>query len=134
MKLILLGMNHRSAPIELRERLAVDESGPLLRKLVAADEIEEAVLLSTCNRVEVLALTRSLDAARHRLRAFFSRDLVRDGGPTDFALDDVTYQLCDGEAVSHLFRVAAALDSMVVGEPQILGQVKDAYRAAVDCG
>ncbi|HXV37765.1 MAG TPA: glutamyl-tRNA reductase, partial [Myxococcota bacterium] len=78
--------------------------------------------------------TRSLDAARHRLRAFFSRDLVRDGGPADFALDDVTYQLYDGEAVSHLFRVAAALDSMVVGEPQILGQVKDAYRAAVDCG
>ena len=132
MKMILLGMNHQSAPIEVRERLAVDEPGPLLQKLVDSDDIEEAVLFSTCNRVEVLALTRSLESARHRLRTFFSRDLARG----DFApdLDEVGYEYRDSEAVRHVLRVTSALDSMVVGEPQILGQIKDAYRAAVECG
>ena len=134
MKMILLGMNHRSAPIEVRERMAVDEPGPLLQKLVDSDDVEEAVLFSTCNRVEVLALTRSLEGARHRLRAFFRRDLARDDHFVDFDFDGVTYEFCDGEAVSHVLRVASALDSMVVGEPQILGQTKDAYRAAVECG
>ncbi len=134
MRLILLGMNHRSAPIEVRECVAVDEPGPLLQKLVASEEIEEAVLFSTCNRVEVLALTRSLDAARHRLHSFFNRDLVRNGVSVNFNLAEVTYEYRDGEAVSHVLRVASALDSMVVGEPQILGQTKDAYRAAVECG
>ena len=132
MKMILLGMNHQSAPIEVRERFAVDEPGPLLQKLVDSDDIEEAVLFSTCNRVEVLALTRSLESARHRLRTFFSRDLARG----DFApdLDEVGYEYRDSEAVRHVLRVTSALDSMVVGEPQILGQIKDAYRAAVECG
>ena len=134
MKMILLGMNHLSAPIEVRERMAVDEPGPLLQKLVDSDDIEEAVFFSTCNRVEVLALTRSLESARHRLRAFFSRGLARDDHSADFDLDQVTYEYRDGEAVGHVLRVASALDSMVVGEPQILGQTKDAYRAAVECG
>ena len=134
MKMILLGMNHLSAPIEVRERMAVDEPGPLLQKLVDSDDIEEAVLFSTCNRVEVLALTHSLENARHRLRAFFRRDLARDDYAADFDLDQVTYEYRDGEAVGHVLRVASALDSMVVGEPQILGQTKDAYRAAVECG
>ena len=61
MKIVLLGMNHESAPVEVREQLAVDEPGPLLRKLTDCEEIDEAVLFSTCNRVEVVALTRSLD-------------------------------------------------------------------------
>ncbi len=132
--MILLGMNHESAPIEVRERLAVDEPGPLLQKLTDSDDIEEAVLFSTCNRVEVLALTRSLEGARHRLRAFFRHDLVRDDNSVDFDFDEVTYEFRDSEAVSHVLRVASALDSMVLGEPQILGQTKDAYRAAVECG
>ena len=132
MKMILLGMNHQSAPIEVRERFAVDEPGPLLQKLVDSDDIEEAVLFSTCNRVEVLALTRSLESARHRLRAFFRRDLPHGDFSPD--LDAVTYEYRDGEAVRHVLRVASALDSMIVGEPQILGQTKDAYRAAVECG
>jgi glutamyl-tRNA reductase len=133
-KMILLGMNHQSAPIEVREQMAVDEPGPLLQKLVDSDDIEEAVLFSTCNRVEVLVLTRSPDSARHRLNAFFSRDLPRGTQPIDFDLADVTYEFRDGEAVSHVLRVASALDSMVIGEPQILGQTKDAYRAAMECG
>ncbi|MFV1978004.1 MAG: glutamyl-tRNA reductase [Myxococcota bacterium] len=132
--MILLGMNHQSAPVEVRELLAVDEPGPLLQKLVASDEIEEAVLFSTCNRVEVLVLTRSLESARLRLVSFFNRDLTRDDHSVEFELDDVTYEYRDNEAVSHVLRVASALDSMVVGEPQILGQTKEAYRLAVECG
>jgi len=133
-KMILLGMNHETAPVEVRERLAVDDPGPLLQKLVASDDIEEAVLFSTCNRVEVLVLTRSLESTRHRLHAFFSRDLARDEHFADFNFEEVTYEYRDGEAVSHVLRVASALDSMVLGEPQILGQTKDAYRAAMECG
>jgi glutamyl-tRNA reductase len=132
--LILLGMNHRTAPIELRERLAVDEPGPLLEKLVASDEIDEAMLFSTCNRVEVLALTRSLDGARIRLRSFFQRELAPDDLSIDGNLDELTYEYRDSEAVLHVLRVASALDSMVVGESQILGQVKDSFRASVECG
>jgi glutamyl-tRNA reductase len=132
--MILLGMNHQSAPIEVRELLAVDDPGPLLQKLITSDEIDEAVLFSTCNRVEVLVLTRSVESARHRLVSFFNRDLSRDDHSVEFELDDVTYEYRDSEAVSHVLRVASSLDSMVVGEPQILGQTKDAYRIAVECG
>jgi len=133
MKIILIGLNHRSAPLEVRERLAVDDVVPPLRKLLASDEIDEAVLISTCNRVEVVALTRSVEAARFRLRSFFSRDL--DGGSPDDGsrLDDHLYEYNDVEAMRHVLRVSSALDSMVVGEAQILGQMKDAYRAAVEC-
>jgi len=133
LKILLVGMNHRSAPVELRERLAVDDPAPALRKLVASDEIDEAVLLSTCNRVEVVALTRSVEAARHRLRSFFRRDLAGDG-PTPTDVEKHVYEFGGAEAVRHVLRVASALDSMVVGEPQILGQTKDAYRAASECG
>jgi glutamyl-tRNA reductase len=134
LKIVLLGMNHESAPIGVRERLAVSEPTPLLEKLVASDEIEEAVLFSTCNRVEVVALTRSPDAARLRLQSFFARDLAENDLPDGHDLANLTYAYEDGHAVRHVLRVASALDSMVVGEPQILGQTKDAYRAAVDCG
>jgi glutamyl-tRNA reductase len=132
--MILLGMNHQSAPVEVRELLAVDDPGPLLRKLVDSDDIEEAALFSTCNRVEVLVLTRSPESARHRLGVFFSRDLTRQGHSVEFDFDEVTYEYHDSEAVSHVLRVASSLDSMVVGEPQILGQTKEAYRIAVECG
>lgn len=133
MKIVLVGMNHRSAPIAIRERLAVDDVAPPLQKLVATDEIDEAVLLSTCNRIEVVALTRSLEGARHRLRSFFRRDLCGEGHDPLGNIDEHLYEFTDSEAMRHLLRVASALDSMVVGEPQILGQVKDAYRSAVEC-
>ncbi len=118
MKLILLGMNHRTAPIDVRERMAVDEPGPLLQKLVASDEIDVAVLFSTCNRVEVLALTRTLDGARIRLRSFFQRDLASDDFSIGEDLDELTYEYRDSEAIIHVLRVASALDSMVVGNPK----------------
>jgi len=134
LKIILLGMNHQSAPVEVRELLAVDDPGPLLRKLVDSEDIEEAAIFSTCNRVEVLVLTRSPESARHRLGVFFSRDLARQDHRVEFDFEEVTYEYRDSDAVSHVLRVASSLDSMVVGEPQILGQTKEAYRAAVESG
>ena len=130
-----MGMNHRSAPLELREQLAVDDPSPLLQKLVRGDDIDEAVLVSTCNRVEIVVVTRALEAARLRLRSFFARDLAGEG--TELAcgnLDEHLYEHRDGDAMRHVLRVASSLDSMVVGEPQILGQTKDAYRVACECG
>lgn len=133
MKLLLVGMNHRSAPLELRERLTVDDPGPPLRKLVASDEIDEAVLVSTCNRVEVAVLTRDPEAARLRLRSFLRRELA-GGELSERELEECLYEHRNTDAMRHVLRVASSLDSMVVGEPQILGQTKDAYRAAVECG
>lgn len=133
-KVMLLGMSHRTASVEVRERFAVSAAGSLLRKLVDRPEIEEAVLLSTCNRVEAIVTTTSPDAARHALFDFFARDLAGEGVASDLALAPLTYVRHDRAAVEHVFRVASAIDSMVVGEPQILGQVKDAYREASEAG
>ncbi|MDJ0849197.1 MAG: glutamyl-tRNA reductase [Myxococcota bacterium] len=132
MRIVLLGMNHRSAPLALRERLAAEEPGGPLQKLVASDEVDEAVFFSTCNRVEVVAVTRSLESARLRLRSFFARDLADE--PVGEELDDHLYEYKDADAMRHVLRVASSLDSMVVGEPQILGQAKEAYQRAVECG
>jgi glutamyl-tRNA reductase len=134
-KILLVGMNHRTAPIEVRERFAVDEPGPWLAKLVASDEIDEAVLLSTCNRVEVVVTTRQLDAARHRLRSFFLRELGRgEPLPEHLSPHGILYEYVDTDAVRHLLRVSSSIDALVVGEPQILGQVKDAFREATESG
>ena len=134
MKVLLLGMNHRSAPVDVRERFAAVDPGTLLQKLVDRPEVDEAVLISTCNRVEVIVTTETPDAARHALYEFFARDLAEGELPAGTRLHDMTYLRHGREAVDHVFRVASAIDSMVVGEPQILGQVKDAYRAAVEAG
>jgi glutamyl-tRNA reductase len=125
-KLLLLGMNHTTAPVEVRERFAVNEVAPVLQKLADAGEIEEVVIVSTCNRVEVVVTTRQPEAARLRLGDFFT---TRGG-----ARPEHLYEYWDREVVRHVFRVASAMDSMVVGEPQILGQLKDAYRDAVEGG
>jgi glutamyl-tRNA reductase len=137
MKILLLGMNHHSAPVEVRERFAVAQTGSLLRKLVDRPEIEEAVLLSTCNRVEIVVTTQNSDAAQHVLLDFFARDLAEGELASGISLSELTYLLHGRDAIEHVFRVASAIDSMVVGEPQILGQVKDAYREATEanaCG
>jgi glutamyl-tRNA reductase len=110
---------------------------PVLSKLVDAEELDEVVLVSTCNRVELVALTHQPEAARHRLREFFSREFASDATTAPRVADEHLYEFWDRDVVCHVFRVASAMDSMVVGEPQILGQLKDAYRAAVDansCG
>jgi len=129
---MLVGMSHRTAPLELREQLAVSDPEAPLRKLAASEEIDEVVLLSTCNRVEVVATTRRPDAARLRIRSFLRRELApRDLGPE---LEDCLYEHLDGDAMRHVLRVACSLDSMVLGEPQILGQTKEAYQRAAECG
>jgi glutamyl-tRNA reductase len=129
---MLVGMNHRTAPLGLREQLVVADPEAPLRKLTASEEIDEAVLLSTCNRVEVVVTTRRPDAARLRIRSFLRRELAqRDLGPE---LEGCLYEHVDGDAMRHVLRVACSLDSMVLGEPQILGQAKEAYRRAAECG
>jgi glutamyl-tRNA reductase len=133
--ILLVGMSHRSATVDVRELFAVQDVGPVLAKLVASEEIDEAVLVSTCNRVEIVALAREPEAARLRLRAFFSRELASGSSlPDGVVLEDVLYEQRGGVAMQHVMRVASSLDSMVVGEPQILGQMKDAYRASVEAG
>ncbi len=137
MKILLLGMSHRSAPVEIREHYAAEDSvaEAALRRLAEHPEIGEIVLISTCNRVEVVVTTQSPEEARSRLKHFFREEL--GGGtpaPGEGAFDDHSYLHADQEAVGHVFRVASAIDSMVVGEPQILGQMKDAYRASIELG
>jgi glutamyl-tRNA reductase len=135
MSVLLVGMSHRTASVELRERYAIEDPRPVLSKLVAGPAIDEAVLLATCNRVELVVWTREVDAARLRLRSCFERELANEGAQVRASeLDAALYELIDGAAIRHVLRVACAIDSLVVGEPQILGQVKDAYRAAVACG
>jgi glutamyl-tRNA reductase len=129
MTLKLLGINHKTAPIELRERVAISRerlAGAGL-SLVGIAGVSEAMILSTCNRVEILAAADSEDVD---LAGFLHRHFAID--PAE--LQPHLYEYRDREAVRHLFRVAASLDSMVVGEPQILGQVKDAYTVAREAG
>lgn len=135
MNLLLLGMSHRTAALALRERFAVEDPRPALCKLVAAPEVEEAALVSTCNRIEILVLSHQPEAARLLLRRFLQRDLLDGEGQVDSQeLDAALYSYEDANAVRHVFRVACSVDSLVIGEPQILGQVKAAYRASVECG
>lgn len=130
--LLLMGLNHRSAPVEVRERLAF-ANGRLesaLRRLVDAETISEGAILSTCNRVEVVACTPDIDAAEEKIKTLIAEE--REFPRALF--EPHLYTRVGKEAVSHLFRVTASLDSMVVGEPQILGQVKDAYTASASLG
>jgi glutamyl-tRNA reductase len=129
MRLILLGINHKTAPIELRERVAIPRDLLAARGLVLLDEpgVSEAMILSTCNRVEILA---AVDSAEVDLAGSLHRHFALEPA----LLRPHLYEYRDREAVRHLFRVAASLDSMVVGEPQILGQVKDAYAVAREAG
>ena len=128
MNLLLIGVNHKTAPVALREKMAglIPDVGRAYQTLKAAPELLELLLYTTCNRVELLCVTEDPAGAEARVKAFFAGDPEVAGG----ALDETLYVRQDSEAVQHLFRVAASLDSMVVGEPQILGQVKEAYRQA----
>jgi len=122
-------MNHRSAPIEVRERVAFSPCAArsFLRRLKEDGAVAEAVLLSTCNRTELYAVVEDEDAGVRLFDALaVEKGLGRD------LLEQHSYWLEDDEAVRHLYRVASSLDSMVVGEGQILGQVREAYRAATE--
>lgn len=126
MPLLALGLNHQTAPLAIREKVALD-AGRLpqaLAALSALPGVEEAALLSTCNRTEVYVQVG--DAAEAQVRQW----LAQHHGILPEALDAYLYAHRDEGAVRHLFRVATGLDSLILGEPQILGQVKDAWQAA----
>jgi glutamyl-tRNA reductase len=125
MNLQLICVNHRTAPVEVRERFAVSEKKQpeALQSLVAHPGVSEGLIISTCNRVEILAGAKNGSCdIRPFLCEYFQID------PNDF--EKYTYEFREKEAIKHLFRVTSSLDSMVVGEPQILGQVKEAYAVA----
>ncbi len=130
MKFLLTGLNHRNAPVELRERVAIppEDLPDALQALRAWPHVQEAMIVSTCNRVE-LCVAYAGEAPPDLVTFFAERFPV----PTA-ELRAHLYQHRDSEAVRHLFRVSASLDSMVVGEPQILGQVKEAFAAARAAG
>lgn len=129
MSLILAGVNHRTAPIEVREQLAVtpSETVELVRRLRATPDIQECAILSTCNRTEVLALQSP--------NAFLgAEDLLSRVLPASVDFSECAYSHYDEDAVLHVFRVAAGLDSMILGEGQILGQVRAALQRAQEAG
>ena len=125
MNLQIIGVNHKTAPVEVRERLALPESRlpEACKRLTEYPGIEEGMILSTCNRVELLAKTTNGSAdLRGFVRNYF--------GVEPNEIDRHLYEYREQDAVRHVFRVTSSLDSMVVGEPQILGQVKEAYALA----
>lgn len=129
MTLALIGVNHKTAPIALREKIAIsrEDLPEITRALAAVPGVSECMIMSTCNRVEVVA---ALESPAVDLGKFLEGQFRLDG----VGLKEHLYLHHDQQAVRHLFRVAASLDSMVVGEPQILGQVKDAFAAARSAG
>lgn len=130
MHIITVGLSHKTAPVEIRERLAVPESrlGEALTRLCSYPGIKEGLLLSTCNRVEVYAVVETVDAGYHRVQEFLADTHL---SLSSEQLTPHLYWHTGDRAISHLFRVASSLDSMIVGESQILGQIKDAYDAAL---
>jgi glutamyl-tRNA reductase len=132
MNLILIGMNHKTAPLDIRERLSLscEEAVHPLREIMKIPNMNGVIYLSTCNRVEVIAQTTDIRETAERLQDF----ILQHGNLSREELLRCLYIREDQEAVRHLFRVASSLDSLVMGEPQILGQVKDAYRQAVENG
>ncbi|MBW2476801.1 MAG: glutamyl-tRNA reductase [Deltaproteobacteria bacterium] len=130
MHIVIVGLSHKTAPVEVRERLAFAPTAMErpLRQLLDLPPLAEGLIVSTCNRVELCAATKEPDSAVAAMRRFLA-------DYHDIALEEIDPHLYDyqGEdAIRHLFRVAASLDSMVLGEPQILGQIKTAYGYAVE--
>jgi glutamyl-tRNA reductase len=134
MSIVLIGINHKSAPVEVRELLAFSEEActQALRTLIDGDILREGLIVSTCNRVEVVTATASgrLQEGAQQVTNFLStsRNLPLS------LFDQHLYNHSDSQAITHLFRVASSLDSMVVGEPQVLGQVRRAYSLALEAG
>src|SRR5437867_1280828 len=128
MSLFTLGLNHQTAPLDVRERIAFtpDALGHALRDLLARPKVKEAAILSTCNRTEVYIRAAEPTSVARWLEEFHRV-------PQD-SLSPYLYMLPRERAVTHAFRVASGLDSMVLGEPQILGQMKQAVRHAESAG
>src|SRR5580765_5382867 len=132
MKLLITGVSHKTAPVEVRECLAFREDAlpAALADLRARAGVSEAVILSTCNRVEITLTTEDAADPEAIIDAFLSDHK----SVSSESIGPHLYRHAGRDAIHHMFRVAASLDSMVIGEPQILGQLKGAYAAAKDCG
>ncbi|HEB78980.1 MAG TPA: glutamyl-tRNA reductase, partial [Rhodospirillales bacterium] len=124
---LVVGANHRSSSMTLRDRLFVEESAaPAFLKRLSQLGIEQAMVLSTCDRVEVQAIATSGDGAEKRIKKVMAEHAELNPGD----LGDQIYVLWDEDAVRQIFTVTASLDSLMIGEPQVLGQVKDSHRLA----
>jgi glutamyl-tRNA reductase len=134
MSIVLVGLNHKTAPVEVRERLALTDEAcaESLRALVDGEVVREGLIVSTCNRVEILTSAGGPNGAEaaERLSQFLSSERSI---PAETFRGHL-YTHADDAAVRHVFRVASSLDSLVVGEPQVLGQVRHAYSIAVEAG
>jgi glutamyl-tRNA reductase len=130
MNIIVVGLSHKTAPVEIRERVAFAPTAmeKPLRELLALPAVSEGVIVSTCNRVEFYAASRDADVATAQLKRFLAD---YHGIPLE-QLESHLYDYQSGDAIRHVFRVASSLDSMVIGEPQILGQIKTAYGYAAE--
>ena len=128
MSLVVVGLNHRTVPVELLERVAIapDALPKALQALARAEHLAEAVLLSTCNRTEIYAHATMFHPAMQDVSNFLAD--TADVDPREFS--DLLYAYHDDAAVAHLFGVAAGLDSMIIGEGEILGQVREAWTVA----
>ncbi len=128
MPLVVVGINHRTAPIELRERVVFDPARlpEALRELATLPSIQESLIVSTCNRTEIYCATESDDAGL--------AEWLQRYHQLGVSIHHCLYRHDDMRAVAHAFSVASGLDSLVLGEPQILGQLKDAYRMAQEAG
>ena len=129
MNLIIVGLSHKTAPVEIREKLSFPSQtiGEPLNRLCTSYGINEGVIISTCNRVEIFAVTQDIEKGLWQVKRFMSdyHNIPMEG------LDEHLYTYTSEDAARHIFRVASGLDSMVLGEPQIFGQVKDAYGYAL---
>jgi glutamyl-tRNA reductase len=132
MRFVITGLNHRTAPVEVRERLAFDDDGlrTALDTLKRQPGLSEGMILSTCNRVEIAATSEEANSLEETAAQFLAETQRVERG----WLAPYLYSFDGQDAIRHLFRVASSLDSLVVGEPQILGQLKAAYAAAKDRG
>ncbi len=131
MNLIVVGLNHKIAPVEIREKIAFQENvlKKALKSLHSKEHVDECIILSTCNRVEIYAVTNAKEEqVKNDILSFIAE--FHNIDIKNFL--DYLYFYFNRDAVRHIFRVGASLDSMVLGEPQILGQLKDAYRIATD--
>src|SRR5437773_10694514 len=128
MQFALVGVSHKTAPVEVRERLAFNSDAlrQALTTLIGQKDVTEAIILSTCNRVEVVAESPDDRLIREFLCEF--HQIPHDSVSQHF------YSFRNADAIRHVFRVAASLDSMMIGDPQLLGQLKEAYLIAADAG
>lgn len=130
MHIVVVGLSHKTAPVEIREKLAIPESrmSEALTRLCSYQGVREGILLSTCNRVEVYAVVDEIEAGYGRIQEFLADAHL---SLSSEQLTPHLYWHQGDRAISHLFRVASSLDSMIVGESQILGQIKDAFEVAL---